>query len=118
MRKLRKILFGFALALIGAVIIHGGFLKKRTDIYSFAYCAPQSIASPIFLLNMMAYMGELDFRERAKSSSRNHPNGAKVFFLSSAYSGALTLLFWLPFLIPSRKVELSPKPEKENLIDD
>jgi hypothetical protein len=119
MRTIIKIAIGFGLALIGAVIIHATVLNKKTDVYSVAYCAPQAIVSPIFILNSGYYSEGLYHKKRIKLERSGRQVDRSEIHSSTIVQGALisaimTGLFWLPFFIlRSTKKNSSPDNSKQ-----
>jgi hypothetical protein len=85
------------------VIIHWAILGKRTDVYSLAYCAPQAVVSPIYILNSGYYAEELYHKKRRELEREGKEIDwseidSTVMFPGSLLSGTVTALFWLPFL--------------------
>jgi hypothetical protein len=119
MRTIINLAVGFGLALVGSVIIHAAVLGKRTDVYSLAYCAPQAIGSPVFILNFGYYSQEL-YHKKRRELERTGREVDRSKILSTAevqgvlLSGAVTASFWLPFLIFRTRKGKRSSEESEN----
>lgn len=112
MKTLLKIVSGFALALIGAMVIHVLVLEKQTDVYTVAYCAPQAIVAPVFFLNSAVLADNLYYKENfeAHETRANFDLNAahsKSSILGAGLSAVLTALFWIPFFFFKRDTKLN-----------
>jgi hypothetical protein len=114
MTTIIRMILGFGLALTGAVIIQGAVLNKKTDVYSFAYCAPQAITSPVFILNVVYFSEELYQKKRIELERNKREIDPSEILGSTMLQGALisaivTGLFWAPFFF-HRITKRNPSP--------
>lgn len=104
MNLLLRTLIGFAVALVCALILHAVAFRKHTDIYSLAYCAPQALVAPVFILNGLAYADNVYYMEREKSNVTSEEANSQGMILGFLYSAFITTGFWLPVkLLPKKR---------------